>query len=531
MTLRAGALVAVRILAATIVMAAAVLLIAILFGLPASYGLKLTRFREPTWALWGALALFAVARERPAAFLRQAADRAGIIVGSPRFLGWVTAAFLALYVVVSLSVHHSFHTFSHDFSMFDESLYQSHHGRFLYSPVLERSFLSEHFSPILAALVPIHALVSTPYLLVIANAALLWAAVFPLLGILDSLGTTRVVRHLAGIVYLANPITVSALDYGFHIESFLPVMLFGAYLAHRRGKPWLYAAMTVLTLAVKEDVGLYLVGLGAFLVFAERSRARGTLTAMAGASWLLIYLLVVGPALASGESEYRFLSRWDRWGSDPFGILVGMATHPIAWFLAMAAPTYLLFFWRLLFTPFWGRWGWLLVVIPWTLGATSGLRQQATLGLYYGLPLFAFAAIAASHGLASPEGKRILASPIAPVLAALAVVLNVAHFTIHPVPPERAPLLEALRRIPPSASIQAMPTLYPTLGYDRPKSVLVPGDSLGADYVVLRFDTTAWPFSRDQVTRLAEDAINAGGYIETFRQGTFLVLRRVDAGK
>jgi hypothetical protein len=91
-------------------------------------------------------------------------------------------------------------------------------------------------------------------------------------------------------------------------------------------------------------------------------------------------------------------------------------------------------------------------------------------------------------------------------------------------------LLEALRRIPPSASIQAMPTLYPALGYERRKSVLLPGDSLRADYVLLRSDTTAWPFSREQVTRLAEDAVTAGGYVEAFRRGTFLVLRRAGPG-
>lgn len=520
------ALRAVRVLALAIAGSAILALVAITLGIPATLGVRLVRFREPTWALWGALALFAVSREQPRAYLRAAAARAGSILSSGPFFLRMAAVFLGLYLLVSIRVHLSFHTFSHDFSMFDESLWWSHHGRFLYSPVLGRGYLTEHFSPILAALVPLHALFPSPFVLVAANALLLWAAVLPLRSLLDSLDLPRATRNLACLVYLANPITMAALDYGFHVEAFLPLVVFGLYAVHRLGPAWAYGALLVAALAIKEDVGLYLVGLGAFLLLAGRRRLRGIVTAAAGLAWVLAVLFVIAPRLAGSTEEYRFLSRWESWGRGPAGVLAGMASHPVALLLAVAAPTYLLFFYRLVFTPFLTRWGWTLFLIPWMVGATSGSRPQATLGLYYGLPLLSFAAVAAAHGLASGAGMRVHRSAWAPAVAALVIALNVAHFTIQPIPPERSMLSAALKAIPRRASVQAMPALYPALRYEQPKAVLMPGDSLTADYVVLRSDTTAWPFAKEQVERLAEEAIASGTYEARFLGGSFLMLRR-----
>lgn len=530
------ALRAVRVLALGIAAAALLVLVAITLGIPTALGVPLSRFREPTWALWAALALFVTAHERPRESWRRAVGRAVSILGSGPFFGRMAATLFALYLLVSVRIHLSFHTFSHDFSMFDESLWWSHHGRFLYAPVLGRSYLTEHFSPILALLVPLHALFSSPWLLVVANAALLGTAVFPLRAMLDAIGLPPAARNVACLVYLTSPITASALDYGFHVESFLPLLVFSLYAAHLRGPAWAYAILLVAALAIKEDVGLYLVGFGAFLFVAEKRRARGALTAAAGLAWVLLVVWVVSPRLAGASGEYRFLSRWSQWGSGIGGVLGGMAAHPGAVLQALIAPTYLLFFWRLVFTPFFTRWGWLLFVIPWGLGATSGSRPQATLGLYYGLPLLAFAGLAAARGVMAVHGTRsvsesrgpvgVQVAALAPALAAIAIALNVSHFTIQPIPPGRDAVLTEIRRIPPGATVQAMPTLYPDLRYEQPKAVLMPGDSLTAQYVLLRTDTTAWPFSTVQVNALTARAIASGTYRTHFDRGGFRVLMR-----
>jgi uncharacterized membrane protein len=519
----------VRLLSLAVAAGAILSLALIASTIAAGPPLHLERFREPTWVLYGALALFAVARPRPRAFASEALERAGRALGSPRFFPTLMVVLLLTYSLVSVTTHLAFKTFSHDFGIFDEALEWSLRGSLLHSPILGRGFLTEHFSPILLLLVPLHALWRSPWLLVAAHGILLWSAVFPLRALLTSEGVSPRTTNLACLVYLTNPITASALSYGFHVEAFLPVTLFWLFLAHRRGLAWAYWALLPCALAIKEDVGIYLVGLAIWQVFAERRVARGVATGAVALLWVGLVLFVLTPRLLGATEGYRFFGRWSVWGFDPWSAFLGMVSRPDRLGLALLAPTYLLFFWRLVATPALSRWGWLLILLPWTISATSDSHQQRTLGLYYGLPLLAFSALASAAGLAGEWGRRLLASRWAPLLACLAVVLNVAHFTIPRVPAERPAFLDALARIPPGATVQAMSCFVPVVGYDRDRAPLMPGDSLRAEFVLLRTDETTWPFSAPRAQSLADDAVDSGRYNALYRQGTFLVLRRRDA--
>lgn len=515
---------ALRLLALALAGLAALLLGLIALNLAPSSPLRLQRFREPTWVLYGALALFALLREHPLEYLRGASARARAIFDSARFFPVASGVCLAIYLLSSITSHLSFHTFSHDFSMFDEALYQSHHGRLLFSPVLGRSFLTEHFSPLLLLLVPLHALVPNPYLLVLLHPLILWAAVVPLRALLDAHGVSRVARNIACVIYLTNPITTGALGYSFHIEVFLPLATFAVLLAHRTRAAWAYWALLALSLTIKEDVGIYTIGLGAYLFAAERRRVRGAMTALTGLAYVLGVLYIVTPRLSG--AGYRFLDRWASWGADPFGVAIGMAAHPLAVLGDLAAPSYPLFFYRLAAIPFLTPWGWLLFAIPWVLTATSGLRQQVQLGIYYGLPLLTYAAAAAAPALGSPALRRIASSRWGAPLAALALMLNVAHFTFHRIPPERGAVLRELGKMPREATVQAMPCFFPVLGYERSKSLLMPGDRPAADYIVLRSEETTWPFAKPEVQRLAQEAMASRQYVSLYDRGGFQILGR-----
>jgi hypothetical protein len=525
---RAGALLAVlRAIFLAVAAVAALSLPLIAFHLIQAGPLGWHRFREPTWVLYGALALFAVLRPDPRAYLGGVLRRAREILDSPRFFPAASGILLAIYLLVGLTTHLSFHTFSHDFSMFDELLYWSHHGRPFFTPIYGGSFLGAHVSPILMLLVPLHWLAPSPYLLVLLHPLLLWAAVLPLRGLLDAQGVPRAVRNLACVVYLTNPITVATLDYGFHLEVFLPVLTFGLFLAHRRGPAWAYWALLAGALGVKEDVGLYVAGLGAYLFAAERRRARGAITTLCGVLATLAALYVVIPRL--NDKGYGLMSLWSQWGSGPVEIVLAMATHPLALLGALLAPSYLLFFYRLGGTPFLARWSILLFGAPWVITATSGLAQQARLGIYYGLPLLVYSGLASAAALGGATMRRVYASRWAPPLAALVVTLNVAHFTFFAVPRERWDVLRVLGDIPRGATVQAMPCFFPVLRYEQQRALLMPGDRLTADYVVLRSAVTAWPFRAEEVERAVREALESGGYASRYGQGGFWVLERAGA--
>ena len=63
--------------------------------------------------------------------------------------------------------------------------------------------------------------------------------------------------------------------------------------------------------------------------------------------------------------------------------------------------------------------------------------------------------------------------------------------------------------------------------YDRiAKAILYISQNVTAQYVLLRTDTTAWPFSTVQVNALTARAIASGTYRTHFDRGGFRVLMR-----
>ncbi len=268
------------------------------------------RFREPTWVLYGALALFVLARRDRASFLNVWAGRLHSVLDRPGFFPTMAGTMLVLYLIAAWTQHLSFHTFSHDFSMIDEALIPHPSRPLLYSPLLGRSFLSEHFSPILLLLVPLHVLVRSPWLLVALQPVALWAGGVALRPVLTRLGVSPAVGNVACLVYFNHPVQVATLLYLFHMESFLPLFVFVTVLAYLRRSLWMYAAAVALTLAVKEDAGLYVAGFGLYAALADRRRTLGLLTAAVGIAWTAFALRVAMPAMGSPEQGYPFLSRW-----------------------------------------------------------------------------------------------------------------------------------------------------------------------------------------------------------------------------
>ena len=487
----------------------------------------LKRFRELTWVLYGTLAVFALARRDPASFAREWAGRLHAILEHPRFFPVMSGVMLVLYLLAAWTQHLSFHTFSHDFSMIDEALVWRPDRPLLYSPVLGRSFLTEHFSPILALLVPIHAAVPSPYLLVALQPVALWGSGVVLRSILARIGVSSATANLACLVYWNHAVQIAALLYLFHMECFLPLFVFAMVLHYKRGSVWKCAAATGLALMIKEDVGLYVAAFGLYVALVDRRRTWGFLTTAVGLAWTAFAVGVAMPAIGAGGGGYSFLSRWSAWGNGMHGVALGFLTHPIQLARALVTWTYLKFFTALLYTPFLTGAGWLLFLVPWVVPATSGFMQQATLGLYYGTPLLAFSAVAGAFGLVSAVFRRLASSRLALGAACVAVVLNVSHLSYPEIPRSRARFLHDLEAVPDTAAVQAMSCFFPVLGYRREKSLIRSGSDVTADYAVLRTDGTPWPLLPGEAQGIVDRALESGRYENRSSVKNFYILRRV----
>jgi hypothetical protein len=175
--------------------------------------------------------------------------------------------------------------------------------------------------------------------------------------------------------------------------------------------------------------------------------------------------------------------------------------------------------------------GWLLVAAPWIVNTTSGYPQQAGLGIYYGIPVLTFAAVAVFPALRGRTFRGLAATRLAPAFAAAMTILTVAHFTFPEVERGRSRFLAALREIPADEPVQAMACFFPVLGYERPKSLLTPGTPLEAPWVVVRLHSSTWPFHDEQVERLVRSATESGAYrVRADVNGSMVLQRTVASG-
>ena len=216
--------------------------------------MEVLRFREITLCIYFCLAVFAVLRKERSSFAGRWSSRFYDMAGGRRFFPLMAGSMLVLYVLAALTQHLSFNTYSHDFSMMDEALYNSHSGQFMFSPVLGGNFFGEHFQPVLIFLVPLHFIFKTPYLLVFVQPAALWLSVLVLRKLLVREGLSGALANFVCLIYLNNPIMISTLNYLFHAECFLPLIIFGMFWYCGKKTTWKYWLMLRLVGRRWEDL-------------------------------------------------------------------------------------------------------------------------------------------------------------------------------------------------------------------------------------------------------------------------------------
>jgi hypothetical protein len=197
-------------------------------------------------------------------------------------------------------------------------------------------------------------------------------------------------------------------------------------------------------------------------------------------------------------TEYRFITRWQEWGTTPLEILSGFIQHPLKFAMSLFRKSIVLHFVRLGTLPFWDYKGILLFIVPWVINATSGFSQQANMSLYYGIPMFSFACVAAIRGFKSEFFKNFQKRQWSFLFVWGLMMLNVAHYVFPEIPSARNDILKQIERIPKDASVQAMSCFFSVLGYERRKEMITATSDLHSDYILVRTQMTTWPLSEQE---------------------------------
>ena len=265
------------------------------------------------------------------------------------------------------------------------------------------SVLSDHFSPIIAALAPLNWIYSGPQTLLIAQAVLLALAIPPLWVFTRRAAgggpyATAAAYAVVAAYTIAWPIA-EVVSFDFHEVAFAPVLMAVAFERVQAGRARGALLALGALLLVKEDMGLYVAGFGLFLaVTRTRLIGRQRLIALGliagGIAWTWLATRVFIPAFGGDANKY--------WAYPTFGATIPQAilhilAHPLSSLRVLAVP------------------GMKVATLDWLLGAVCFLPLLSPISLA-ALPLLAERMLATTHPIWWGTGGHYNAYVIVPLL-------------------------------------------------------------------------------------------------------------------
>ncbi|WP_051731909.1 DUF2079 domain-containing protein [Kitasatospora phosalacinea] len=400
------------------------------------------------------------------------------------------------------------------------------------------NLLGDHFSPVLAALAPLYRLFPDARTLLLAQAALFALSALPVARLaVDRLGP--VPGAAVGCGYGLSWGLWTAVEFDFHEVAFAVPLTAFAVEALARGRWRAAVGWALPLLLVKEDQGLLVAAVGAY-VCARGRRALGAATVLAAVGVTALAVFLVIPAHNPG-GVYTYAASGSWRGGDPLArlLLPGGKWRTV---LALLLPTAFL----ALRSPLV-----LLAVPPLAARFWSETPAYWGTGQHYNAPLMPILFLALVDGLgwvrrralsgpvsgvlsgrASEVVSGTLSRPVAALVPALAVLLLPAA-PAGTAPPRPADARAALAVVPDGARVAAANRLAPQLTgrctvslfpyLTRPDRV-APWDRPTAEWVAVLDRPGDFPLPEAEMRRARAD-LAGQGYREVAAGGGVTVYR------
>ncbi|MDJ0578081.1 MAG: DUF2079 domain-containing protein [Xenococcaceae cyanobacterium MO_234.B1] len=274
-------------------------------------------------------------------------------------------AFFVCTLTLTLHRHFSFYS-SYDQGIFNQVFWNGTHGRFFQSslssqlstnvvhsgevPDVSYHRLGQHFTPALLFWLPIYYLFPHPATLTVLQAIFVTSAGLVLYALARVYLEPAIALLISISFYGANAVLGPTLA-NFHDISQIPLFVFSLLLAMEKRCWWLFWLLVICILAVREDSGITLFGIGVYLVASRRYPRIGLIVCSLSFLYLIAVTNLIMPLFSDDISKRFMLERFGQYAdgdeASTIDIIWGMLKNP----------------WRLvveLFTPFWGTFKYLL---------------------------------------------------------------------------------------------------------------------------------------------------------------------------
>jgi len=242
---------------------------------------------------------------------------------------WICiGVYTLLFIFLCFKKYDAFAYNGYDMSIFNQTFYNTLHGRWFDNTINFNNYLADHFSPILLLLLPIYAIYPSAKILLVMSTLVLALSSWPLFKITLYKTKTPALALLVGVLWLLNPFVHIANLTEFHLMYFAPLPIFFAAYYFIQKKFWPYALWFALSLLVREDMPFILFGFFLIDGLEKRSIKWLLFSGILPIAYFLGSLKII--SLFSVFGGYKFFAYYSWLGGDDLGsILWTWITHPL----------------------------------------------------------------------------------------------------------------------------------------------------------------------------------------------------------
>jgi uncharacterized membrane protein len=260
-------------------------------------------------------------------------------------ISWAIAFFIC---TLSLTLHRHFSFYSsYDQGIFNQVFWNGTHGNFFQStlssqlstnvvhsgevPYVAYHRLGQHFTPALLLWLPIYYLFPYPATLTVLQAVFVTAAGLVLYALARIYLEPAIATLITLSYYGANAILGPTLA-NFHDISQIPLFVFSLLLAMEKRWWWLFGILVICTLAVREDSGITLFGIGMYMLLSRRFPRIGLVVCSFSFLYMVALTNLIMPLFSDDIAKRFMLERFGQYAdgneASTIEIIINMLTRP-----------------------------------------------------------------------------------------------------------------------------------------------------------------------------------------------------------
>ncbi|BAZ18029.1 hypothetical protein NIES4071_99110 [Calothrix sp. NIES-4071] len=255
--------------------------------------------------------------------------------------------FFIICLILNLHRYWSFYA-SFDQGLFNQLFWNSIHGNLFESslssslssnvvhaqqaPEVFYRHLGQHFNPIFLLWMPIYAVFPYNETLIILQVLFVTLAGLVLYALARHYLQPMLAAMITISFYCTATVNAPTLA-NFHDISVAPLLLFAVLFAMEKQKWWLFFLSAILLLAVRQDVGISLFGIGLYMLCSRRFPRMGILVCLLSFGYILLVTQFIMPQFSADVGRRMIMERFGQFATSgeasTLSLIWNILTNPI----------------------------------------------------------------------------------------------------------------------------------------------------------------------------------------------------------